>query len=684
MTVRLLKPYAQRPVGAIATFDASTEAAMIEAGQASANLAGGFEYFLPRPGLPLQSPQVAVGSLSLLSAEQSRLVLPEGQVLNVSGGAGSVGRVHRLDPVDGFTQVQSWVVGDGKLAPIGPFSGQQRFLVNCTSGSVTAAPQSASLAAPQIAYDAAGNMAGLAGPNGVVSLRQVAGMPRLAIAGDSTTDILNASTGNGATMVAPGIARITFDAALPGGSYWPGDEVRASAAPIRECNTMAGVVTSVDPARMWVEYTCPAGRGNGVIGDKPNLYRRYSTSSTSHISQAFAQQGMRFVLSVDAAIGGGDSEQIGEVLARDWVDSDIAIYGPGMNDIYSRGWGFERIKASDIFNLKIMRRAARLVLLGVPPRRSTATGWSAGAFAVWRQVNEWRRAYASTIGADFVDMTAADLGGMTYADPASATADAYIATATQTISADGVHPVALGAAVLGGGIARSLRSIPAADFLPASASLNVAQGYLPVNPLMKRDVGGTAVGAATFQNLAGAAGAEVADTYELKTTGGSAATVVKAGIVQRSKAVHGDSLGNAQRVIVDNSAPGAVAVVVTLSTASFHASMVDGDSLEYGMALLLSAASTPGSGNPDGLIRLTVGFNDQHLVAGNKFGAAIAGDTSTGRLPGHTLTPWKIDRTRRVAVAGAFSSSIVSVSWTVPALATACLDVGRVLARRFA
>ena len=51
MTVRLLKPYAQRPAGAIASFDPSTEAGMIESKQASADLTGGFEYFLPRPGL---------------------------------------------------------------------------------------------------------------------------------------------------------------------------------------------------------------------------------------------------------------------------------------------------------------------------------------------------------------------------------------------------------------------------------------------------------------------------------------------------------------------------------------------------------------------------------------------------------------------------------------------------------
>lgn len=136
MTIRLLKPYAQRPVGAIATFDASTEAAMIAASQASADLTGGFEYFLPRPGLRLQAPQIAVGSLTLRAAEQAPVPLPEGQVLNVFGSTGTTGKVNRLDPVGGNAVLQSWAVGAGSQLPIGPYAGQQRFVVTCSTGSI--------------------------------------------------------------------------------------------------------------------------------------------------------------------------------------------------------------------------------------------------------------------------------------------------------------------------------------------------------------------------------------------------------------------------------------------------------------------------------------------------------------------------------------------------------------------
>lgn len=147
MTIRLLKPYAQRPVGAIATFDASIEAGMIEAKMASADLAGGFEYFIPRPRLKLQVPQIAVGTMSLRAAEQAPITLPEGQALNVRGVVGTVGKVYRLDPSGGSASLQSWVIGAFSLSPIGPFVGQQRFLIVCSLGSVsvgasTARPQS--------------------------------------------------------------------------------------------------------------------------------------------------------------------------------------------------------------------------------------------------------------------------------------------------------------------------------------------------------------------------------------------------------------------------------------------------------------------------------------------------------------------------------------------------------------
>ena len=72
--------------------------------------------------------------------------LPEGQVLNVSGAAGTVGVVYQLDPVLGGTNsVRSWSMGAGALAPIGPFAASQRFLISCSVGSISAQIASAAL-----------------------------------------------------------------------------------------------------------------------------------------------------------------------------------------------------------------------------------------------------------------------------------------------------------------------------------------------------------------------------------------------------------------------------------------------------------------------------------------------------------------------------------------------------------
>ncbi len=85
------------------------------------------------------------------------ITLSEGQVLNISGSVGTVGVVYRLDPVLGGTNsLQSWAIGVGALAPIGPFVGQQVFLVACTTGSVAIGNDNAAVSAARVTRDAAG------------------------------------------------------------------------------------------------------------------------------------------------------------------------------------------------------------------------------------------------------------------------------------------------------------------------------------------------------------------------------------------------------------------------------------------------------------------------------------------------------------------------------------------------
>lgn len=100
--------------------------------------------------------------LSVSPAGKRVVTLPEGQVLNVSGGAGTAGVVYRLDPVLGGTNsLQSWGVGAGALPQIGPYASTQRFLVTCVAGYVDIATSSASLNTAGLVLDALGRVVGV-------------------------------------------------------------------------------------------------------------------------------------------------------------------------------------------------------------------------------------------------------------------------------------------------------------------------------------------------------------------------------------------------------------------------------------------------------------------------------------------------------------------------------------------
>lgn len=97
------------------------------------------------------------------------ITLPEGQVLSVSGTAGTAGVIYRLDQVLGGTNsLQSWSVGAGALAPIGPYAEPQRFLLTCTTGAVQAAVRNGVVAAPRMA---GGVQSGTVSRSALTSLR---------------------------------------------------------------------------------------------------------------------------------------------------------------------------------------------------------------------------------------------------------------------------------------------------------------------------------------------------------------------------------------------------------------------------------------------------------------------------------------------------------------------------------
>lgn len=85
------------------------------------------------------------------------IILPEGRVLNVTGAPSTAGVVYRLDQeLGGTNSLQSWQVGAGTLAAIGPYAGQQRFLISCSAGSIDAAHVAATLTSVRAVGDVPG------------------------------------------------------------------------------------------------------------------------------------------------------------------------------------------------------------------------------------------------------------------------------------------------------------------------------------------------------------------------------------------------------------------------------------------------------------------------------------------------------------------------------------------------
>ena len=73
------------------------------------------------------------------AGQQQIVTAQEGQALSIVGASGASGVVYRMnDTLGGGNSLQSWPVGSGALAAIGPFPGVSRFLIVCSVGSIAA------------------------------------------------------------------------------------------------------------------------------------------------------------------------------------------------------------------------------------------------------------------------------------------------------------------------------------------------------------------------------------------------------------------------------------------------------------------------------------------------------------------------------------------------------------------
>lgn len=108
---------------------------VLTTGIGSNNIVG----FIPENQIPQDTRTGAVRAVFAKPATETATVgnpitiyLQEGTALTVTGGSGAIGSVSKVG------SGQSWAVGTGTLAPIGPFSGTTQLLITCTAGSIDA------------------------------------------------------------------------------------------------------------------------------------------------------------------------------------------------------------------------------------------------------------------------------------------------------------------------------------------------------------------------------------------------------------------------------------------------------------------------------------------------------------------------------------------------------------------
>lgn len=189
MTIRLLCEYGRYPANAIVTLDAGTEAGLIASKRALADTTGGTP-FVPVSG----AVQSRSGSFTVHTGRAETIVLLEGQSLNAVGAANTVGSIARVD-VNGASIGTPQAVSVGAIPTFGPFSGSQRVLISCTTGSIDAAVGDAVLGASKLAMDQSGQQTGWTSPAGILMpFRQ--NYRRWALIGDSRTDTYWTSSGN--------------------------------------------------------------------------------------------------------------------------------------------------------------------------------------------------------------------------------------------------------------------------------------------------------------------------------------------------------------------------------------------------------------------------------------------------------------------------------------------------------
>lgn len=306
-----------------------------------------------------------------------------------------------------------------------------------------------------------------------------------------------------------------------------GERVRLHATTKRKTNVIdAPVVEYVDANTIKVGLT--GRRHNVTSSSSPSITMQSRRSFRGWLTWLEMLRGEGFSATW-AAVGGGTTSQILDLVETAGGDHHIAFVMTGMNDIYSSGLDLATIKHHVVALLRaVAQRAARVVVLTVPPRTSADGQWSSAKQIIHTALNQWLLQYARAEGFYAVDTWRATQDGATYVNAAATNPDPLAA-----MMFDNTHPSGRGALAIANAVKPIVDVLlPVSPWLPAHKDQLGANGY---NLLTDSDFATDSAGVATSWVVSdSAASMSVTPTVESRTV-----------------ADHGDAVGRNQVLTIN-------------------------------------------------------------------------------------------------------------------------------------
>lgn len=501
-------------------------------------------------------------------------------------------------------------------------------------------------------------------------------MPRLAMIGTSVIEDELYRQSTGFVNNGDGTFDVSF-AATVRPNWGEGDVIKVTQGPAALSTRRAEILT-INGAGTLVKVRPDTAFSLGVLnepGTTPFFYAAYSRQSNSIIHNAQSQCGARFVVAVDASLGGGATEDLLAIIKRDLVDRadefDAVVQELGIiNGVYARGNSFavERAYTKEYIDT-VAEIGKPFIVMGCPPR-STGGAWTSDKLNIITDLHAWAEPYVQSLGGIFINPYKASYH-RPYLNVASADAAPDLVEATT----DGVHPNSGGAPILAAPLARAIEKLfPAADVLPASVK-DVRIGLVNTNPFM------TGTGGAKTGGSGATVTGTVADGCDVVVQGGTggADTVVACSIVPRTEALHGDAIGNAQRLLITTGAT-ATHIIEFRFGGDMKASFTHGDSLQGVGASDTSNSDTPGSGIPVALRNVTMVLNAQTATTLNNYiDSHGQGSNQVNRGPARQVLVTRVGKVRSPAATHGALAAVRATVWImVGPNAKVCIDIGRV------